>query len=92
MPEPTVELIIQSFSALPGSLLFEEGETYYFIVPNYGRELEDIEEINSDGGLCRSHNIRFAIHVRPGTYTQIFYKTPGYFHSFSRKSKINVML
>lgn len=68
--EKKFTIIAKRISALPGSLLFEEGKTYYFIVPNFGRELEDIEVIDNDGGLCQSHNIKFAINVREEGYTE----------------------
>ena len=45
-------------------MLFDEGQTYYFIVPTKGEDISDIE--STTGGLCKTHNLRILIHVLKG--------------------------
>jgi len=61
-------------SALPDVMLFDEGQTYYFIVPTKGEDISDIE--STTGGLCKTNNLRLLIHVQKGIFIYyVYFKT-----------------
>ena len=57
-------MLFQEVSALPDVMLFEENQSYYFIVPTRGKSWEDVE--STAGGLCKTHNLKILIHVTKG--------------------------
>lgn len=59
-------LKIQSISAA-NVVLFNEGQSSYFIVPTNGMSMEDIE--STSGGLCKSKHMRIRINVIQSTTT-----------------------